>query len=194
MNINPSSHAHPDVFTHNPAFGIEWLKENGYIDIEDASVEAGFTEHVKEKTAEHIIEGATEPLHPIIRREHWEDITDQDWNAMQDSMLLFTRMLDDPSVLPWIRGLTDEKNHSQIHISVSKKFANPDSLISFQPEQISTPEQQKAHWKELRRIAGCVKWRFGGNSRNAYATTAPETALPGIPGYYKPGDKDDLDQ
>lgn len=182
--------------------GYEGLNDLGFINIPDAGVEPNFAQ-TGAKTAPHIAglgvcTGGQGALHAVIARDRWRHINDVQWDAIQDSLQLVTRVLDDPSILPFFAALLATDSHKEIQRSKTKYVRHKRQYIrqqplSFQLDHDWDTEKQKEVWKLLRLSSLSMTWQFGHADDSdimhhdelgfgAWGYTTPNASLPCIPG------------
>lgn len=100
--------------------GRNWLQGHGYINTSHAEVEPGFRTALTYQLRSRTV-ALPQPLHPAVMRRCWDNsLTDPQWDAIQDVIILVSRILDDPVILEYFNGILSVDKHVRIDDNTAK--------------------------------------------------------------------------
>ena len=176
--------------------GFEWLNNNGYINIVDAHVEPNFAGSrpyqydpydgrvqkkrsskskrtgsvvaVKTKSGSKWAATPAPPLqiHPLLAYECWQNLSREEWEAIRDSLMLVTRVLEDPAVMEWFLGLTGVDKYAHLPEGGTRWLRAHHGRnrleASFKTRKPDDDEEMIKLWRSLREyMPRAIRWRFG---------------------------------
>lgn len=187
------------------SFEPEWLNQHGYINLDPAllaSMDRDFyLDSTHRKTAKwhvpiahqdpHGLVGAMS-YHPIFRRAAWFNATDAQYTRLQPVLLLATRFLDEPAMLPYFGGVLNlagmhaldyerAKSTTVLRAREHLKKFNKRVVIS-NPTLVHLPQHQINVWHQIRSLRNCVRFQIGDARlrQNDYAATQPDPTRAGF--------------
>lgn len=147
--------------------GRNWLQGHGYINASHAgskpSSRTALTYQLRSRTV-----ASPQPLHPAVMRRCWDNsLTDPQWDAIQNVLILVSRILDDPVILEYFNRILSVDKHVRIDDNTARhlKAQYPDeNPVSFVTQGFGNDRARRRLWKTTRDMADSVKWKFGGNA------------------------------
>lgn len=96
----------------------------------------------------------TELIHPILRRDMWEDIDDDEYELMEPALLLASAILDDPATLAFFHAIADTNSMTQFHDA-----AHGPCLVASVPATL-TDQQQTEVFNKIVKMRDWTKWNL----------------------------------
>ncbi|KAI4716848.1 hypothetical protein E4T48_06978 [Aureobasidium sp. EXF-10727] len=108
-------------------------------------------------------------IHPVLRREMWKDINDEEYGLLEPALLLASALLDDPATLTFLYAVADVKAMTEFQDTVhgvGKVVSMPTTL---------TNAQQTAVFEKILAMRSWMTWNFAPQrdmlADNAYGLT-----------------------
>lgn len=142
------------------------LNDNGYINLPDSDfpIPIDFTSKAKEHgTGAHIrkergLRPQIYPVHPLFGYPMWVHLTRQDYRLLLPTLQLASRLLDEPAILPYIKGFLRKPLTPINDPSTEKSAGQP--LFSFQSEALLDDWNLEEIWTVLFNLRNCIMFRF----------------------------------
>lgn len=192
MNDDPSSNNPLPWHFSDPLskqLSVEWLNSNGYVNLtplrKATDVDNDFAADVTlRRAARHALhpgEGEPLPIHPIFREECWRNLTHQDYERVYPALLMASRMLDEPTVLPFFKGLLLPVYWQKIDETLTRHLHGL-PRYSFRALEIENRQGALMIWQQLAAMRDCVRWEFVDNLPvdNVWAVCCTDRTLPGL--------------
>lgn len=123
------------------------------------------------------------PIHPVWRRENWK-VSDADYNSLRPVLRLASCFLYEPTMFSWWKGLFYRPAPVLNDPKLAAKFPGTvfhQIFVRNHPmTDLAGILEAQVVWQLLDDLKKCVRWQFGGGASQAYATTRPSWALPGL--------------
>ena len=194
--------------------GLPWLQAHGYINIvkktENGTENGGpaqaptkVTKRLKkslvaalkgkQKLQPEGIDQPKEPdpivvaLHPVVARECWGGISDEQWAALQDTLKLFTRIMDNQAILGFFFGLLQDNEFTWLSdktLTWAFMQYGRSTQISFVAKK---PATYGGHTRALNLMRvvmpKALSWHFDTelNADTTWAMTTVDVNKPGMP-------------
>lgn len=173
------------------SIGFRNLADLGYINIPNAAVEVDFAQDPKKTTGKYAYKEAAQDLHPVLRRDRWNNLTTEQWDALQDVLQLVSRILDDPSIHPFVDGMLYGNKPLDSHETKYVTKTHPDIPAHhrrrfdrhYSSRDFSATTMRRLIWGQMR-LAESVRWEFSTElAESVLGRTAADENLPGIEGW-----------
>jgi hypothetical protein len=93
-------------------------------------------------------------IHPVLKREMWRDIGDDEWQLLRPALLLASAMLDDPATLTFLYAITDTASTTEFVDTLHGKCK-----VAYIPAALTDIEQSAVYSKVLT-MRNWLTWRF----------------------------------
>lgn len=164
-------------FLRGTKYNHAYLQANGYINIPNAHVEANFTGDAATSSGNSGQQNSDHALHPAVCRNRWACVSDVDWFALQDVLALFTRIINDPSLLPFFAGAMSTAGWKPVNAKLAADLRKRHPSLRydpkyFEPTNLKNNRERERIWRILRhQHPTCIQWRITRNSPSSYAKT-----------------------
>ncbi|KAK4971231.1 hypothetical protein LTR28_013391 [Elasticomyces elasticus] len=99
---------------------LDWIHQNGYTRIPDISINRIVRDALSDHQYNNFMIADRIPIHPLLRYEQWIGLSVTDFTILLPALKLATRFLDEPSILPYYRGLLHGPRQ-RIHAPVAER-------------------------------------------------------------------------
>jgi hypothetical protein len=93
-------------------------------------------------------------IHPVLRRDMWEGIEDDEWQLLRPALLLASAILDDPATLTFLYAITDTASMTEFDDTKHGKCK-----IAYIPAALTDVEQTTVYGKVLA-MRNWTRYRF----------------------------------
>ncbi|KAK5000429.1 hypothetical protein LTR66_000730 [Elasticomyces elasticus] len=166
---------------------LDWIHQNGYTRIPDISINRIVRDALSDHQYNNFMIADRIPIHPLLRYEQWTGLSVTDFTILLPALRLATRFLDEPSILPYYRGLLHGPRR-RIHAPVAERTYGrklqmfdteydqrkaEDPLVGLTAQERQTQDDNT--WASMFDCVKSVRLQFGGLglTPGAYATTRP---------------------
>lgn len=165
-----------------------WLNAHGYINFE-----RGFLEKMH---PDFYAPGALSPtanalardhsIHLIFGRHHWPGISNQEFDSLRPALLLASRFLDNPDMLPFFKGIYDRHKYRTFEDAKAKATTTlgpTEDLQKFGKAELTEDPHFINAYQDLRRLAGKIVFDTAHATLiigTGLAETSPNGTLPGL--------------
>ncbi|KAH0372376.1 hypothetical protein KCU65_g1203, partial [Aureobasidium melanogenum] len=140
-------------------WGLQVLEKAGFMNIEadvrnDASADPKGQLFDKRPS-----DGQDDLIHPVFRKDMWQNITDSEWDALRPASLLASAFLDDPATLCLFHALLNPSHHVTFqdpNFGTCKRLQVPATLT--EAEQLST-------WQKIRDMRKWTHFELEDNAK-----------------------------
>lgn len=96
----------------------------------------------------------SEQIHPVLRRDMWKDIDDDEYELMEPSLLLASAVLDDPATLAFLYAVADTNSMTPFH-----DVTHGPCLIASVPATL-TDQQQTDVYNKVIKMRDWTAWHI----------------------------------
>jgi hypothetical protein len=112
-------------------WGLQILEAAGFINHEPENGD-GYADPVGHMASiRNPLNSLEEQLHPVLRRDMFASVTDEDYELMEPALILASAILDDPTTLHFFHAVSDPAHHSLVNdqrLGMSRVVTIPGTL------------------------------------------------------------------
>lgn len=111
-----------------------------------------------------------DPIHPLVRRQQWLNLEDSDWDLLQPALKLASRLLFDPAIATFFKGLANPVRATDaVAVAAENSFGQP--IYRFDLIPCADTSETVETMKMLVNLAKDITLEFGPTHRESYGTT-----------------------
>lgn len=173
-------HGHDRVLTR---LRFKDLKRHGYVDFGPTgstvtpSVYPAAQAHLPDDHPHKPMDETSQEIHRALEARLWSNITMADYSLLVPSLLLASKLMSDPTVLPFFQGLN---NRPMTRVdNAHTRMQTGDPLYAFSPIIPRKPDgsiHESAYlpvYRLMQKMDTCLKWTFGPVPEKALGCTTP---------------------
>lgn len=112
---------------------------------------------------------SNDPIHPIFRKFNWPDISDADYQLIGPSLRLASRILDQPCITPFFKGLILKQKR---WVKITPKPYHKQEMFYFTQSPCNEMDMLEVwNWFAEIGVAQCQEWRFRDVDPDTFACT-----------------------
>ncbi|TIA32572.1 hypothetical protein D6C79_09177 [Aureobasidium pullulans] len=146
---------------------LQQLDKQGYINLPSSKFPIKFKDEFQDSADDHRtgpyyrralrMQDEIELIHPIFDRSRWWRIDKNDYQLLVPSLMLASRILDEPHILPYIKGFLTKPLTRVNDAATEKEAGQP--LYTFQSENLNAWHSEET-WRTLKSMKQNIIFRF----------------------------------
>lgn len=169
--LGPPS-AIPDYPILLEKYGLQVLEAAGFLNHESDTISSNINGRLASKDwrIDQIHTGIESRIHPVLRQEKWDGITDHQYSLMHPALLLATAILDDPTTLCYFFALAEPVASMDTVSNASGRFTGECKTMKI-PDSL-TDDQQRLTFRKLNWMTAYLQdWGFDDFDMKSLAYT-----------------------
>jgi hypothetical protein len=135
-------------------WGSPVLEKAGFLDYYPPAQDRDMIPSGRLADARNPLKDNNKRIHPVLRREMWKDIDDDEYTLLKPALLLASAILDDPATLTFLYAITDTTSMTDFDDTLYGKCK-----VAYIPTALTDADQAAVYSKVLA-MRNWMTWRF----------------------------------